>query len=95
MQHIKDIDIMENIYLYLEKTGGAQAVTEFKRANTFLTDSSFLELNQTLDFEILVNDRMDMLVRIKNQPNLDFKTDEEEQTSFDNTIYYYESADFS
>ena len=38
---------------------------------------------------------MDMLVRIKNQPNLDFKTDEEEQTSFDNTIYYYESADFS
>lgn len=76
------------------------------RDNSFFTEKSYEELSKTIDFEFLVNDHMDLLVRIRNKNDFiddgesegfhrhSCHQDKESAQTEHNTIYYYENLEF-
>lgn len=92
MQHVKTINLMEALKnLYKDDASG---LAKFMKENGWFMNDNFKYLQKHMKFDILVNNMMDIMVRITymEDPNSIVPTDLKPPL-VDQQIYYYESIE--
>lgn len=67
MQFVKSINLRQSIMDYLQGTGATSGLAKFSDENQWLLAKKFDDLCNQVKFDLMVNDNMDVCVRMRYQ----------------------------